>query len=182
MPQSFLPQRFFNSEAIGGWRRDSVRRVDIVSGCFFLIETALWRGLKGFDPLFFMYGEEADLCLRAHHFSARPMITPAATIVHYGGASERVRTDKVVRLLAAKASLIDRHWSVDLAPVGRILLAAWPLSRLIATSVAAAASGSHPKIDAARSWREVWSRRGEWRRGYAALTATELQPSAKGAA
>ncbi len=179
----FPSTALFNSEAIGGWRRDGVRRVDIVSGCFFLIEAALWRGLKGFDTLFFMYGEEADLCLRAHHFSARPIITPTATIIHYGGASERVRADKMVRLLAAKASLIDRHWTVGLAPVGRVLLAAWPLSRLIAASVAAAASGSQAMIDAARSWREVWTRRREWRRGYAALTASELLlPSEKGAA
>ena len=156
----------FNGEAIGGFARDDERRVDIVSGCFFLIETALWRGLHGFDPLFFMYGEEADLCLRAHAFSARPMITPDATIVHYGGASERVRSDKMVRLLAAKASLIDRHWRPAFAGTGRALLAAWPLTRMIATSAIAVLTFGAMMGETATTWRQVWARRSEWRCGY----------------
>ena len=45
----------FNTESDGGWQRDTVREVDIVSGCFFLITRSLWQRLGGFDPLFFMY-------------------------------------------------------------------------------------------------------------------------------
>jgi hypothetical protein len=102
-----------------------------------------------------MYGEEADLCLRAHAFGARPMITPDATIVHYGGASERARTDKMVRLLAAKASLITRHWPAHIAPLGRALNAAWPLSRAIATNAAATIMGRPHLQDAAHTWRNL---------------------------
>lgn len=168
----------FNGEAIGGWARDAERNVDIVSGCFFLIETALWRGLHGFDPLFFMYGEEADLCLRAHAFSARPVITPTATIVHYGGASERVRADKLVRLLAAKSTLINRHWGPTFSPAGRALLAAWPLSRVFATRGAAAVWRCQKFNATASTWREIWDRRAEWRRGYRANSAGDA-PSAE---
>ncbi len=179
----------FNGEALGGWQRDSVRRVDIVSGCFFLIDKPLWDGLRGFDPLFFMYGEEADLCLRAHAFSARPMITPAATIIHYGGASERARSDKMVRLLAAKASLIERHWQPALVPFGRVLLAAWPLSRKLAMTCAARVGGSKIDHDSAKTWSEIWSRRAEWQRGYAmsapvtvpAQAVSSLAPAIAGA-
>ena len=122
-PQSAL----FNGEALGGWRRDSVRNVDIITGCFLLIEKTLWHRLNGFDPLFFMYGEEADLCLRARALSARPIVTPAAEIIHYGGASERVRADQMVRLIAAKSSLIGLHWAPFAAPVGRTDRCVWPL-------------------------------------------------------
>ena len=80
----FAQSEVFNGEAFGGWARDSERDVDIVSGCFFLIEKELWDELGGFDPLFFMYGEEADLCLRARALSAKPAVTPEATIIHYG--------------------------------------------------------------------------------------------------
>ena len=62
---AFPNSKLFNAEAYGGWDRSTVREVDIVTGCFLLIETELWRKLGGFDPRFFMYGEEADLCLRA---------------------------------------------------------------------------------------------------------------------
>ena len=167
----FSGYELFNGEAFGGWRRDRERRVDIVSGCFLLIERALWERLGGFDPLFFMYGEEADLCLRAEALGARPMITPDATIIHHGGASERVRADKLVRLLAAKASLIRRHWRGPVRPVGLLLHAAWPLTRMLARQVAAAVSRRSSAREAASTWREVWRRRAEWRQGYRHMTA-----------
>ena len=94
----FPQSRLFNAEAYGGWKRDTEREVDIVTGCFFLIEHRFWDTLGGFDPLFFMYGEEADLCLRARPLGARPRITPDARIVHYGGASERVRAEQIIRV------------------------------------------------------------------------------------
>jgi hypothetical protein len=155
-----------NGEAYGGWPRDSVRRVDIVSGCFLLIERAFWERLGGFDPAFFMYGEEADLCLRAEALGARPMVTPDATIVHLGGASERVRADKMVRLLAAKAALIVRHFPPARRRSGLALLAAWPLTRWIALAAAARVTGSAARSEAATVWRTIWKRRAEWARGY----------------
>lgn len=163
----------FNGETYGGWQRDRARQVDIVSGCFFLIEKSLWDGLAGFDPLFFMYGEEADLCLRAHAFSARPMITPDATIVHYGGASEKTQTGKMVRLLAAKASLIDRHWQPEFAPIGRILLSGWPLSRYLALSALSVLRPSKSHRALAAVWREIWHRRAEWQHGYPKANAAD---------
>ena len=156
----------FNSEAIGGWQRDSVRHVDIVTGCFFLIERELWNRLGGFNPLFFMYGEEADLCLRARAFSAAPIVTPEATIIHYGGASERVRANKMVRLIAAKASLIELHWKPHLAPLGLTLLAAWPLTRAISTSLQALITANANAHESANVWHQIWARRAEWRHGY----------------
>ena len=155
----------FNAEAYGGWQRDSVRGVDIVSGCFFLIRRDLWEALDGFDLTYFMYGEEADLCLRARAHGARPMVTPEATIVHYGGASEKVRADKLVRLLAAKATLIRRHWPSWKAPLGLALLASWPLSRVVALSALRLAGRDR---DARKAWLDVWKRRADWSRGYPA--------------
>ena len=91
MSRLFKQSVFFNPEAIGGWKRDTVRQVDVVQGSFFMIPTALWRRLGGFDRRYFMYGEEADLCLRAATLGYRPMITPDAQIMHLGGASEPER-------------------------------------------------------------------------------------------
>ena len=170
----FAHTTFFNGEAMGGYARDSVRHVDIVSGCFFLIEKQLWDGLGGFDPLFFMYGEEADLCLRAHAFSARPMVTPDATIIHYGGASETARTAKMIRLLSAKASLIDRHWQPWAAPTGRFLLSLWPLSRAFGMTLIGLIAPSKARTAAAKTWAEIWHRRSEWQDGYPTLQTTPV--------
>lgn len=156
----------FNSEAFGGWQRDSIREVDIVSGCFLLIGKALWDQLNGFDPTFFMYGEEADLCLRAGAAGARPAVTPHSTIIHLGGASETARAGKLVKLLAAKMTLIDRHMTGWQRPLGRYLLTLWPLTRLVALAVLHPVSRDQRHRRAYDAWREVWQRRSEWDQGY----------------
>ena len=162
----FPASPLFNSEAYGGWARDRVRHVDIVSGCFLLMRRRLWRGLGGFDPRYFMYGEEADLCLRARRRGARPAVTPEATIVHYGGASERTRADKMVKLLAAKSTLIERHLAAAARLPGRLLLAAWPLSRWLAHAVLARFTRSRHHRSAASVWHEIWLRRRQWWQGW----------------
>jgi GT2 family glycosyltransferase len=156
----------FNGEAIGGWQRDTEREVDIVSGCFFLLPVALWRRLGGFDPTFFMYGEEADLCLRAHALGVRPRTTPDATIIHLGGASETNRADKIVKLLAAKATLINRHFAIGSRRLGLALNAAWPLSRWIALALASNLVRNTAWSERAAMWHSVWQRRSEWQHGW----------------
>lgn len=157
----FRRSNWFDPEAYGSWPRDSVREVDIVSGCLFLIKKSLWDQLGGFDPAFFMYAEEADLCLRARKSGARPIITPEAVIVHYGGASEKVRADKTVRLFRAKCQLIRRHWRPGLVSYGvamyRIaaLLRAMAFMGLAMTGLKRFEAGSSP-------WPEIWYRRNEW--------------------
>ena len=151
-----------NPEAYGGWARDTIRQVDIVSGCFLLITRALWEQLDGFHPAFFMYGEEADLCLRAKRLGAKPMVTPRATIIHYGGASETVRSDKLVRLLKAKALLIRRHMPPAVRWLALLLFAAWPASRAFGLAVRTLLKGSKADTHAARAWAAAWQRRHEW--------------------
>lgn len=159
LDRAFPASAFFNPEGYGGWTRDSLRSVDIVTGCFLLIRTELWERLGGFDRAFFMYGEEADLCLRAAKLGARPLFVPTATIIHYGGASERTQAGKVEKLFRAKVTLMRRHWSAPARAFGKAMLAAWPLSRLIAATLL----GRRPQ---AALWREVWSRRTIWLAGY----------------
>lgn len=156
----------FNSEAYGRWERNTERRVDIVTGCFFLIARRDWDALGGFDPIFFMYGEEADLCLRAERdLGAAPRVTPEATIIHYGGASERVRADKMVRLLSAKSELIKRHIPAWQQPLAGGLFRLWPLSRRMALGMLALV-GSQKGRESRAVWRSVWARRAEWENGF----------------
>ena len=159
----FPRSALFNSEAYGGWDRGSERQVDIVTGCFFLIKRADWEALSGFDPVFIMYGEEADLCLRAERLlSAAPRVTADATIVHYGGASERVRADRVIRVLRAKSELLRRHLPGWQRPLAHALFLLFPLSRRIAAG-AGIRKGSG---ESSNVWGEVWRRRAEWGSGF----------------
>jgi N-acetylglucosaminyl-diphospho-decaprenol L-rhamnosyltransferase len=156
----------FNPEGYGGWQRDTVRAVDIVVGCFFLIDRDLWEELHGFDSVFFMYGEEADLCLRAQEVGARPTITPTATIIHYAGASEPDRADKLIKLLASRTTLIKRHWSPLSASAGRLLLLTGALVRLVIFGIFYNLLGRADFQDKAQKWREVWAGRHRWVNGW----------------
>lgn len=158
----FRQSGLFNPEGYGGWPRNTEREVDIVSGCFLLIKRQFWNELGGFDLSYVMYGEEADLCLRAHEFGARPRVTPVSQIVHYAGASETVRTDKMVRLLKAKVLLAQRHLPEWQKPLALALLRLYPLSRKIGTSALGRGSSS-------ATWADIWHRRSEWWNGWPEL-------------
>lgn len=158
---------FFNPEGYGGWSRDTERTVDIVTGALFLIRRDFWAELGGFDLSYVMYGEEADLCLRAVHKGARPMITPDATIIHYVGASEQVRGSKLVMLLKAKIRLIRDHFPGWQRGPARWIFRLLPLSRYGAAAVLAQLRGGETRRQKAAGWKEVWARRAEWWNGWA---------------
>lgn len=158
LSRAFPGSSVFNPEQMGNWARDSVREVDIIIGCLCFIRAEIWGRLGGFDEAFFMYGEDADLCLRAGELGARPIISPDIRIVHHVGASTPVRSDKLIDLMRAKATLVTRHFSSAKRPLGKLLLWAWAFNRYLASRVGA---GEDRDV-----WAEVWSSRTDWLKGY----------------
>ena len=160
---AFSGSRVLDPESLGPWRRDSVREVGMVSGGLLLLPRTLWHRLGGFDPAFFMYGEDADLCLRARRLGCRPVVTPDATITHAVGAATRQRADKTVLVMKGKATLVRRRWS----PAARRFGVA-----MLLTGVALRAGllrllpGRSSPTGQDAGWAEVWRRRAEWWDGY----------------
>lgn len=157
----FRNSSIFNVEGMGNWDRKGNRHVDIVTGCFLLISREFWILLGGFDKEFFMYGEEADLCLRAAKLGANPLSTSAAVIVHHGGASETVQSDKLVRLLNAKYKLIEKHFPQNTRWLAKGLLTLWPWTRYISHSFLSAVGRAKSSL-LAETWKDVWKRRKVW--------------------
>ena len=162
---AFRNSALFNPEAMGSWPRDTVREVDIVVGCFLMIPRALWRDLGGFDLKYFMYGEEADLCLRAKARGYQPMITPSAQIMHLVGASSGRVADKVVMVAKSRVTLIRYHWPRALVPLGLSLMWLWGALR-VAAARTLALSGQTRHREACAKWRGIWALRGDWLKGY----------------
>jgi GT2 family glycosyltransferase len=161
---AFPNSRILNPEGYGGWDRLSARDVDIVCGCFMLIDRDVWDQLNGFDANFFLYGEEADFCLRAARIGARPAFTPDAKIIHYCGASHQVEAEKLVRGLSARAELIRRH-----VPAGQrvslFIHSLLPLVRFVGYGIAARLTRNDDMLGRAETWWRVWLRRATWRLG-----------------
>ena len=156
----FPRSSFFNPESMGDWQRDTIRQVDIVTGCFFLLRKRDWQVLGGFNEDYFMYGEEADLCLRAAQHGFKCMICPNAQIIHYGGASEKVHADKMVRLFRAKSKLFAMHWNPVASAFGVLTLDLWAFVRLLAYSASRLVTDS--KVEQLNTWLRVWQNRKKW--------------------
>ncbi|MEL7199663.1 MAG: glycosyltransferase family 2 protein [Pseudomonadota bacterium] len=159
----FPHSELFNPESMGAWPRDTVREVDIVVGCFFLLRRELWNELGGFNKKYFMYGEEADLCLRARALGYRPMITPDAQIMHLVGASETFRYEKTIRLMKAKATLIEDHWRSNDRRLGKVLLWLWIANRRYGSVLVAFLRNDY---GVSGNWKKVWEARKDWMGGY----------------
>jgi GT2 family glycosyltransferase len=153
----------FKAQAHGKWQHEIIKKVDIVTGCFFLITKELWNNLDGFDKNFFMYGEEADLCLRAKKMGCAPMVTPKATIIHYGGASERVHAEKLNKILAAKVSLIKKHSRPIDSYLQQLLMYLYPIPRVISLGLLSIFNKKyHPLY---LTWYIAWKNRDLWIKG-----------------
>jgi N-acetylglucosaminyl-diphospho-decaprenol L-rhamnosyltransferase len=156
---AFKGSALFDPESLGSWQRDSVREVDIVTGCLLLAPTTVWKELGGFDLRFFMYGEDADLALRAAALGYRPAITPDAVITHEIGVSSESRPDKMVLVYRSKAALLRKHWPTPKRQLGLALI--WSGVGLRALVGRAGSSR-----DGAATWRAVWGARRNWLKGY----------------
>ncbi|MDP9075674.1 MAG: glycosyltransferase family 2 protein, partial [Actinomycetota bacterium] len=69
------------------WDRRDSRVVDWVSGACFLIRRQAFDDVGGFDPRYFMYMEDVDLCWRVGRAGWRVLYQPAAEVVHAQGIS-----------------------------------------------------------------------------------------------
>lgn len=156
---AFPNSALFNPEEMPHWDRGDRREVDIVTGCFLLIERVFWQRLGGFDPAYFMYGEEADLCLRARALGARPMVTPEARIVHHVGASQPDLARTLCQLQAARIRLITHHLPPWQRPLARAFVRMAPALRWLAGQ----ATGRRAD---ARRMAQVWRHRADWWHGY----------------
>ncbi len=72
-------------------RRQQPYAVDWVYGTFMAVRCDLFRQLGGFDPAYFLYGEDMDLCHRAARLGARTILVPAARAVHGNNVSAQQR-------------------------------------------------------------------------------------------
>lgn len=162
----------FNPEGIGGWERDSVREVDIVFGAFFLIDREVWNDLGGFDPRYWLYGEDADLCLRARKLlGKRPLFTPDAVAHHTGGAARDNATSYRTLIAKGRVTVMRQHWPGHWRWLVRPLGLAWAGSRAMAEAggdlFARIRGRARPE---ARLWQAVWRSRDDWLEGYSAET------------
>ena len=83
--------RALNAFYGAGFDHGSVRAVEVVKGAVLLVRRVAYEATGGFDPAFFMYGEEMDLCYRVGRAGWEVVFDPGAEFVHVGGVSTGAR-------------------------------------------------------------------------------------------
>lgn len=160
----FRSSCFFNHDNYGCWDRNSIRDVDVITGCFFLTTRSLWQTLEGLDDTFFMYAEEADYCIRAIATGHQPIVTPDARIIHHGGVSEANFSGKMIKLLKGKAELINKHAPLWKQPVLKKLLLMHVINKVLSYNVLVLLK--RDKKEQLEEWRVILKQRHQWLKGY----------------
>lgn len=115
----FLPRRFYPGEGMVALE-PALRRSELawVSGCCLMIRRLVLEDLGGFDPDYFLYQEETDLCLRLRRAGYRVGWCPHVEILHAGSQSQTELTEYQWsrRLFEGTATFWEKHYPERTVP------------------------------------------------------------------
>jgi GT2 family glycosyltransferase len=73
--------------------RTTAHEVDVVSGACLMVRREVFEAAGGFNPEYFMYAEEVDLCHAIRREGWKVLHLGGAEVVHFGGQSTKSRED-----------------------------------------------------------------------------------------
>ncbi|GJD59080.1 glycosyltransferase family 2 protein [Methylobacterium dankookense] len=117
------------------WDHLEDRAVDQVMGAFLMIRRDLFARLAGFDPRFFVYYEDVDLCLRARQAGFAVRHVAGAVIRHEGqGTTRQARAHRLFYILRSGVLYAGKHHgrATALALLALSLLAQVPMRLALA--------------------------------------------------
>ena len=95
------------------WDHLTTREVDHVIGAFFFVRRTLFDEIGGFDTRFFLYLEDIDFSLRAHHAGWRSVFLAEAQALHVvgGGTTSQVRPARLFYALRSRIQYGFKHFT-----------------------------------------------------------------------
>jgi len=82
-PANYFSKKYF----IKDFGRKTEKEIPVLAGACMLIRKDIFSKVKGFDKRFFMYFEEADLCLRISKSNYKVLYYPPSKVIHLIGKS-----------------------------------------------------------------------------------------------
>lgn len=128
---------------------DRIAEVDWIQGTFLVVRGEVVRTVGGFDPDYFMYGEEMDWCRRIRRAGWKVVFLPEPAVVHVGGASSApIAGPMFVENLKGRVRFLQKHRGYLVATAARALIAvsvllrfAWREAEALGLSLAGRAPG-----------------------------------------
>ena len=115
--------RQLNSFYGAGFDHRTTHDADFLVGAALLLRRRALDEVGGFDPGFFMFNEEVDLCYRIRKAGWRVTFFPGAEFVHVGGASTRLDWDRMYReQIRAHLRFFAKHYGRRQAELARRML------------------------------------------------------------
>ncbi len=91
---------------------DETQYVEAVIGAFMFVHRDVINEVGGFDPDFFMYGEDLDLCYRIHKAGYKNAYVHTTSIIHYKGeSSKRSSMDNIKIFYEAMEIFARKHYA-----------------------------------------------------------------------
>jgi len=98
----------FSRYHLGHLDPDSNHKVDILVGCYMMVPTDILRQVGGFDPQYFMYGEDIDLSYELLKTGRQNHYLAESQIIHYKGESTKRGSLNYVRMFYQAMVLFAR--------------------------------------------------------------------------
>lgn len=96
---------------VDDWSPTVRQDVDWLVGAALLVRSEALTSVGGFDPGFFMYSEETDLCKRIKDAGWRVVYEPGGMVIHYEGrSSEQVSTQRHIRFNRSKVRYVGKYF------------------------------------------------------------------------
>ena len=86
------------------------RAVSFISGAAMFIKREVFLSVKGFDPMYFFYNEDVDLCKTIRKAGHELIYAPSLSLIHFGGGS--TQPSRALKKQAFKSSLyyLKKHY------------------------------------------------------------------------
>lgn len=139
--------------------KDTPRPVEAVSGACMMLWSETFRQLDGFDPAYFMYGEDMDLCARAAQWKLNRIYVPRAEIIHHGGGSSTGKFSRVSAIFMRESinTFIHTHQGMFAAWRYRCLIAISAVVRLALLLPARLLASGKKKENRTQAVRKWWT-------------------------
>ena len=147
--------RFLNPEQYLAHRSSKAPlEVDVLAGCFTIVDQRLFQHLGGFDERYFLCGEDLDFSARAIEAGAAPTVLSVHPILHPSEGSFDTRADARVAYLRGRAQYQRRWWSARGGAIAGVIRASAILARLVALRVLGSAR--------VQEFEMIWAAREQW--------------------
>lgn len=107
-PNNPISQTYFLKD----WDKKTKKEVDVVPGTAMMIKKDVFERVGGFDPKFFLFFEEFDLCKRVQKLGFKMVILPQVKIRHVWGASVNQKKDKQSIFNKSRFLYFRKHYSM----------------------------------------------------------------------